>query len=232
VYEISKRTGRILWSLGGKHSSFKMGPGTNFEEQHDARLHSDGTITLFDNAIGDHAAFESQSRAMRIKLNFNTMRATLVSAYKHKPPLLSRNQGNVQVLKDGNTFVGWGGEPYFSEFAPTGKQLFSMHFGYPLQSYRALRFAWSGQPTTLPSIAVRSTTGGTKVYASWNGATDVADWRVLAGASAESLTAAGRFANASFETAMSVASTGPDFAVEALDSSGHILGTSAVVTGS
>src|SRR5438876_2182637 len=49
LYEIDRKTGRILWRLGGKKSDFEMGPGTNFEWQHDARRHPDGTITLFDN---------------------------------------------------------------------------------------------------------------------------------------------------------------------------------------
>src|SRR5205807_6416544 len=65
VYEISKRTGQILWTLGGKHSSFKMGPGTHFSWQHDARMQRDGTITLLDNGAGIYSSAH-QSRAVRI----------------------------------------------------------------------------------------------------------------------------------------------------------------------
>ncbi len=81
VYEVDKRTGKILWTLGGKHSSFKMGPGTQFEWQHDAHMQPDGTITIFDNGSGFGPQHQSQSRALRIRLNFKTMRATLVRAY-------------------------------------------------------------------------------------------------------------------------------------------------------
>ena len=183
VYEISKRTGAILWRLGGKHSSFKFGPGAGFEWQHDARMHPDGTITLFDNGTGPAPRHESQSRGLRLRLNFKTHRATLVKAYTNDPPLLSVSAGDVQILPDGNVFVGWGAVPNFTEFSAGGRQLFSVYFHGDMQTYRAQRFNWWGQPATPPGIAVSATQQGTRVYASWNGATGVASWRVLAGPS-------------------------------------------------
>jgi hypothetical protein len=230
IYEISKRTGRILWTLGGKHSSFKMGPGTGFEWQHDARMQSDGTITLFDDASDGEQSNESQSRALRIRLDFSTHRASLVHAYTNRPPLLSESEGNVQVLPDGNTFVGWGSRPFFTEFSKYGgRQLFTVHFFPPLQSYRAYRFQWWGQPTTPPSIAAASTSGGTTLYASWNGATGVAGWQVLAGPTPVTLLPVEQFPSTSFETQMQVSSTGPYFAVQALDIRGQVLGTSQTI---
>ena len=49
LYEINMRTGRVSTVIGGKHSSFRMGRGTQFEWQHDAHMLPDGTITVFDN---------------------------------------------------------------------------------------------------------------------------------------------------------------------------------------
>ncbi len=67
LYEIDKQTGRILWTLGGKHSSFKIGRGANFEWQHDAAMLPDGTITVFDDgaALTNHGLIqnERESRA-------------------------------------------------------------------------------------------------------------------------------------------------------------------------
>jgi hypothetical protein len=228
VYEISKRTGRIIWQLGGKRSNFSMGHGTVFEWQHHAQLNGDA-LTVFDNGQGPGPQHERQSRAVRIRLNFRTRRASLVRAYRNSPSLLSPNEGSVQTLTDGNTFVGWGGAPYFSEFSPSGQQLFSAHFPAPMQSYRAYRYPWSGQPTTPPSVAAAGVTGGAKVYASWNGATDVSWWQVLAGPSPHVLVPVGQFAKTSFETAMSVANGGPYFAVQALGAAGQVLGTSPAV---
>ena len=231
VYEVSKRTGRILWTLGGKHSSFKMGPGTQFHWQHDARMQRDGTITLFDDGSDGPQTNAKQSRALRIRLDFTHHRATLVHAYTNRPPLLSDSQGNVQLLPDGNTFVGWGEQPYFTEFSRNGgRQLFTLHFPSPLQSYRGYRFQWWGQPTTPPAIAASTASSGTTVYASWNGATNVAGWQVLAGPSPGLLLPVEQFPSSnSFETQMGVSSTGPYFAVQALDIRGQVLGTSATI---
>jgi hypothetical protein len=230
VYEISKRTGKVLWALGGKHSSFKMGPGTKFEWQHDARMQSDGTITLFDDASDGVHTNAKQSRALRIRLNYKTHRATLVHAYTNHPSLLSISQGNVQVLPDGNTFVGWGFQPYFTEFSKDGgRQLFSIHFQSPLQSYRAYRFGWWGQPMTPPSIAASPKGSGTTLYASWNGATTVASWRVLAGPSQTAISPVEQFPDTGFETTIHVSSVGPYFAVEALNVKGQLLGISSTI---
>lgn len=229
VYEISKRTGAILWQLGGKHSSFTFGPGANFEWQHDARMHPDGTLTLLDNGAGPGPQHERESRALRLRLNFKTHQATLVQAYTNDPSLLTSSQGDVQTLPDSNVLVGWGAAPDVTEFSAAGSQLFSVGFDGPAQSYRAFRSHWSGQPTTRPGIAVGATHQGTRVYASWNGATAVASWRVLAGSGPRELKPGRAFPKTNFETEMTVRSTQPYFAVQALGRRGHLLGTSATV---
>jgi hypothetical protein len=231
IYEIDMRTGRTRWRLGGKRSTFDVGPGANFEWQHDARIQTDGTLTLFDNGGGLYKS-EKQSRALRLRLSYSAHTATLLSAFTNSTRLLSLTQGNVQVLPDGNTFVSWGQEPYFAEFSKSGLQLFSLHFRYPLQSYRGYRFPWWGRPTGWPPSLAASTRGGrSTVYASWNGATGIAAWQVFAGASPSALAPAGRFPDAGFETAMSVPSAGPYFAVRALDINGRVIGTSPAVRG-
>jgi hypothetical protein len=229
LYEISGRTGRIVLVIGGKRSSFRMGPGTNFEWQHDARMQSGGTITLFDNASDGFTTNESHSRALRIRLDYKHRRATLVHAYTNNPRVLSASQGSVQPLGDGNTFVGWGSSPWFSEFGFHGAQRFSMRFYGPLEAYRGYRFQWWGQPATPPSIAATASGQGTRVYASWDGATDVSSWRVLAGPNGRALSAVGQFPMTSFETTMPVASSQPYFAVQALGNGGQVLATSGVV---
>ena len=69
------------------------------------------------------------------------------------------------------------------------------------------------------------------MYASWNGATDVASWRVLAGSSPATLTPARSAPRSGFETAISLpaAIAGPYLAVQALDGSGAVLGVSPAV---
>jgi hypothetical protein len=69
------------------------------------------------------------------------------------------------------------------------------------------------------------------VYASWNGATEVASWRVLAGAAPDALQPVAVAPRSGFETKILVAGSGPYVAVEALDPAGRVLGTSATVRG-
>lgn len=232
LYEISMKTGRIEEVIGGKHSYFHMGPGTGFEWQHDAHMLPDGTITVFDDGAGEGERSESQSRALRLRVNYRTRRVTLVAAYENKPPILAMSQGSMQVLPDGNVFVGWGSQPYLSEFSKRGgRELFTLHLAGPLESYRGYRFQWWGQPLTALSIATARTPAGTRVYASWNGATDVAAWRVLAGGTQDpsAMTPIGQFPKTAFETAMRVSSTQPYLAVQALGGGGQVLGTSDAV---
>jgi hypothetical protein len=232
IYEINMKTGKIPYNFGGKNSSFKVEPGANFEWQHDATMQPNGTITVFDDGAGNYKS-EKQSRALRLFIHYKSRQITLAHAYTNKPPLLTNAQGSVQVLANGNTFVGWGSVPYFTEFAKHGgKQLFSLHFKKPLQSYRGFRFPWWGQPTTPPSVAASAKGSQTTVYASWNGATNVAAWEVLAGSSKNpgQMSRLGQFPKSYFETTMTVTTTRPYVAVQALNSAGQVLGTSAVIS--
>jgi hypothetical protein len=230
AYDVDRRTGRVRWQLAGKHSSFKMGAGTRTAFQHDARRHADGTISFFDN--GATPAVHPQSRAIALALDPQRMTATLARREEHPgKPLVAGSQGNLQQLANGAWMVGWGEVPYLSEYGPGGQLLFDAHLPAAYESYRAYRLAWSGHPTGPPSIsAVRSAGGhGAVVYASWNGATNVASWRVLAGPSPASLRPAVEAPRSGFETAVSLpsAAAGSYLQVQALDGSGAVIGVSS-----
>jgi hypothetical protein len=229
LYELDASTGRIIWRLGGKHSSFKMGPGTGVAWQHDARELPDGSISIFDN--GAAPAAHPQSRGVVISLDQAARTATLVTRLTHTPPLVAESQGNVQELAGGDWFVGWGAEPYFSEYSPGGQLLFDAHLPDGSESYRDFRFPWTGTPTQPPVFAFQPGAGSAPatVYASWNGATLVTAWRLLAGAGATSLATVAQVARSGFETAIPVpaGTVGPDLEVQALGAEGQVLGTSA-----
>jgi Arylsulfotransferase (ASST) len=231
AYDVDPRSGRVRWRLGGKRSSFTMGPGTRTAWQHDAREQPDGTITFFDN--GATPAVHKQSRAIDVRLDTQRMTATLVREQGHPgTPLVAGSQGNVQALADGSWMVGWGEAPYLSEFSASGSLLFDAHLPAAYESYRAYRLPWSGQPTDLPALAaVRSPSGhGATVYASWNGATLLASWRVLAGPSPGALAPVAGAAKRGFETAIAVPGVrvGSYVELQALDASGAVIGASHV----
>jgi Arylsulfotransferase (ASST) len=226
VYDIDSATGAITWQLGGRHSSFAMGPGASTAWQHDPRELPDGTISIFDN--GASPKVHSQSRGIVLSLDQQQKTATLISQLTRPPPLLADSQGNLQALPGGDWFLGWGQVPDFSELSPTGQLLFDAHFPPGDQSYRDFRFAWTGFPAHPPAFAVQAGVGGvaSTVYASWNGATQVANWRVLAGSSATRMSVVAQGPPTGFETALAVpaGTGGPYVTVQALDAGGHVLG--------
>jgi hypothetical protein len=228
VYKISRTTGTIIWRMNGKKSDFTMGPGARFFWQHDVRPHGDGVLTVFDN--GALPVEEQQSRALILAVGTSARHVTLTKAYVHPGRrMVAGAMGNAQLLPDGRMFVGWGTEPYFSEFAPGGRLLLdgSMSKGAP--SYRAYTEHWAGRPAELPAAAARHRSGGATVYASWNGATDVASWTVLAGKTQTALTKVASARRTGFETAIAVRGPGPYFAVQPHDAAGQALSRSAPV---
>ena len=229
LYEIDRKTKKILWRLGGKKSSFKMGPGTKFAWQHDARRHADGTITMFDN--GAAPPVEKFTRILVLRANTATKKVTLVRSYHHPQRLLAPFEGNAQFLPNGDIFVGWGAQPYVSELSHSGALLFDAYFGHgqppgkDADTYRAYRFAWHGHPTDRPVMVV----AGDAAYASWNGATEVRRWRVLSGPSADKLKPLQTMAKNGFETPIRLARSAAFYAVQAIDGNGKVLRTSAAV---
>jgi Arylsulfotransferase (ASST) len=225
AYELDHLTGAVLWRIGGKRSTFRMGSGTGTAWQHDVRWQSDHNLTIFDN--GGAPKEHSQSRVIRDRIDWSHRQVTLASRDVHSSALLSGSQGNDQVLPNGDSFVGWGEQPYFTEFSPSGQTLFDGRLPPTGQSYRAYRFPWSATPAAPPAVAVRPGGAGTAtVYASWNGATGVSDWRVLGGASAADLSPIATAAQTGFETTIPVQSGDIYFAAQALGPAGQVLGTS------
>ncbi len=170
VYKVARSDGRILWRLGGRRSDFAMGSGTAFAWQHDARRQPDGTLTIFDN--GATPAVEQLSRGLILDVDERAMRAELLHQYTH-PRVLAGSQGSLQLLANGNVFVGWGEVPRVSEFDQEGRLLFDALLGEKYESYRAFRHSWSGRPATAPALVVAGRGRARRAYSSWNGATGI-----------------------------------------------------------
>ena len=224
VYKIDRESGEVLWRLGGKKSDIEMGEGTDFAFQHDARRQADGTITLFDNYGPKNE--ENRSRAVVLEVDEEAMRAALVREYFAPEGMpIADTQGNVQVLPGGNVFVGWGSEPYFSEFNHDGDLLFHAAFAPWGESYRAFRLPWKGRPGDGPAVTTTGRRGGkATLYASWNGATEVARWQVYAGPGPDELALVNTVPKRGFETVIEVETEEPYVGVRAEDRSGGDMG--------
>lgn len=204
VYKVNRRTGAVMWRLGGKKSDFALGRGARFAWQHDARSHDGGRlVSIFDNGV-------ARSRGLVLALDTNRMRATKLHEYPHEPPLHAYKLGSVQLLGGGDVLVGWGTDPHFTEYSSGGAVKLDATLPHGGEDYRTLRFPWRGRPRGGPVAVVR----GSSVYASWNGATDVAAWRIDPGGATVRRTG--------FETALPLRASGH---VVALDARGRALGS-------
>jgi hypothetical protein len=229
LYDVDRASGRVLWTLGGRASSFHLGPGARFWFQHDARMLPGGRISLFDDEAGPPQKAPA-SRGLILRLDRRTRAARVVRSYRRAGDTSAQSEGSVQELPGGNVFVGFGATPFFSEFSASGRLLFDAQLPQDDGSYRVVTAPWSATPRTRPDAAAqRGANGALTVYASWNGATAVARWQVLAGTDAASLApAGGPVVRSGFETAIRVTTTAPLVAVRALSASGKVLATSPV----
>ncbi len=232
AYLVDADSGHIEWTLGGRRSSFTFGPGAAFQWQHDVKFGPNSTVSLFDDHCcqltggGTYVPPNGSSRGLVLKLDQQDRTAKLVAQYSLGGDLDSDYMGDAEPLPNGNVFVGWGSEPYLSEYTRSGRLLFEGEFPGPDLSYRATLGQWEGKPLSRPAGAVRHDGTATTVYASWNGATEVSSWRVLGGADASRVTVVASHPRSGFETAIPIAGNYHSFEVQALDSSGRTIGVS------
>ncbi|MGD0198562.1 MAG: arylsulfotransferase family protein [Solirubrobacteraceae bacterium] len=224
VYKIDRRSGAIIWRLGGKQNQFAFGANSAFAWQHDARRQRDGTLTLFDNEGPPGGGV--QSRGIVLALDERSRKASLLREYRHPSPLLATSQGSLQVLPDGNVFIGWGAEPFVSEFTADGELLFDAQLGADYLSYRAFRLPWAGQGEGTPTLAAERNGHRTLAYISWNGDTRTRFWVLLGGRHSNSLSPLAARPRDDFETVV-VADGHPRYlAARAIDENGNVLGQS------
>ena len=238
VYLVNRLTKAIIWRLGGKSNSFAMGRNTPFYFQHDARALTDGSgVSLFDDA--SQPSPETQSSGKVLSLSKNPRQATLRHQYFHTDRVVDTpREGNVQLLANGGHMIGWGAAPYFSIFRASGNAVnaemaLDGRFPANVESYRVFNYDWVGNPAQDELSLVVHATGGSGHFTgwvSWNGATDVAAWRMNAGPSYGSLEVITTVKKTSFETPINFTRNGAKvFRAAALDSKGNVISRTSVV---
>jgi Arylsulfotransferase (ASST) len=222
VYKVDRTGGEIIWRLGGKRSDFTIAPEARFAWQHDAVRQPDGSLTIFDNG-------NRLSRALVLAIEERARTLRLRRAYVHPEKLFADSQGSVQVLPNGNVFVGWGAQPYASEFSPDGKIVFDARLGTGYISYRAFRTPWTGSGIGSPAVAIRRSRGQKRAYVSWNGDTQVTRWTLMTGSATGPPRPIVTVARSGFETAIPIPTSVTSVLVAGLDSRGRRLATSPVL---
>lgn len=227
IYKVDRKTGKVLWRLGGKRSDFAVDAAASFAFQHDVRRRPDGTITIFDNNAAVPGA-QTLSRGMRIDVDTKKKRASLVAEYLAPSARTTWAMGNVQQLDDGGVFIGWGTDGSFTELGPDGSIRLDGRFADGSVSYRAFRFDLQTEPKGVPATEIAPGPDGTlTMYVSWNGATQVAKWQLLAGPSAGALRPVKTVPRSGFETAIPLPAASGAVSVAALDAKGRKLRAAA-----
>ncbi len=239
ITKINLQTGAVMWRFGGKANQFQFMNGQPFAFQHDVRQLPNGDITVFDNQGTTQNPAPSQ--AIEYKLDEVNKTATVVWNFTHSPVVFGTYMGNTQRLPDGNTFMSWGA-PYthgnygyysMTEVTPQNQTILDFVFDQPYVSYRAFLFPWHGAPDTLPDLAYKADMTGITFGYSWNGATDVASYRLYAGGSPQTLSVVDEKARSDFETQSHFSSLPVGqcyFQVAAIGQNGNELARSKIIT--
>jgi hypothetical protein len=234
LWLINDKTGQVIEKIGGRKSTVKMEPGAQTAFQHDAMTLPDGQISIFDNGGAPFGNPESHKESRAAIVEVGQGRDRLVQELRHPSPLQAGSQGSVQQMPNGNWLVGWGQEPYVSEYTSSGQLIYDARMWaekpkLETESYRTYKFEWKATPYWPPSIAAQKSGGGVEAWASWNGATEVASWRLLGGSSLQQLRPIGRASSSGFETTLH--GEGAVYVeVQALNAAGEVIGSSKAIS--
>ena len=170
------------------------------------------------------------SRGLLLKSDLAAHTVTLVKALvSPSKTLVAESQGNALILPGGNWLVGYVRLPNLTEFDASGHVVLGATLGKNVEDFRSTLSPWSARPSTAPSIAAERIGGGVTVQASWNGATDVAGWRVLGGGSPSSLSPLASASKTGFESTVRLAAAPAYVEAQALERSGVVLATSRAI---
>lgn len=155
VLKLDRKTGEILWILGGKGDQFGLSEEQKFSRQHFANFTEDHKLVLFDNAVNvitsDYpkeyvGAATGISRAMRFELDEKNKRLIAVDSFSVDGQK-STAMGSARQLTDqpGDVFlISWGmratTNALFSEIDFTNRQvLFEAVYNNPGPVYRVYK---------------------------------------------------------------------------------------------
>jgi Arylsulfotransferase (ASST) len=227
VYYLNGHNGDVLWRLGGKRSSFKLGPAVPFAHQTDATLLKGGDVSLLDGEGAPPA--DQPSRGEIVKLDRGARTATLAgSLVRTSGPAAASEQGDVESLPGHDWMVGWGEAGAFSEFNSRGQMIYDAQLPGGDGGAGVHREPWSGQPGDPPLLSEIDSGATSTVYATWNGATVATSWQLLTGSAPAHMTAVSTTPWGGFETTIPAPSAAW-YEVQALSASGRMLASSKAI---
>lgn len=106
VIAIDHATGEVVWRLG-EEGDFELLEGSWFYHQHSPEVQPDGSILLYDNAVGNPEIPDNEavSRAVRYAIDYDAMTATQVWDSLHGEPYVSPVASDADRTPAGNVLV-------------------------------------------------------------------------------------------------------------------------------
>lgn len=240
VAYVSGKTGEVLWRLGGESNDFKdlsESEATRFVGQHDVHWDGEGQyITMFDNRADWEFEAEHVSKGKRIEIDLTAMTAKTNMTFVHPEKIFAFSQGSYQTQPNGNVVLGYGYTGAMTEFSPDGEVLCDTYIqpssrfsSGDVQSYKNLKFQWTGLPLSPPDVLLEDNT----LYVSWMGSTEVRKWAIEHSSAQEgTYDRLAAFEKSGFETVYSIPATQPvrrSLRVIALGADNHVLGVSRTI---
>ncbi|KAK5168776.1 uncharacterized protein LTR77_006085 [Saxophila tyrrhenica] len=237
IYKISGKDGSILWRFGGRKSDFQT--PFKFSGQHAARVQSHNDthtmITMLDNAFGPGVprTTHNSSRGLIVTLDTTAMTAELITEYPHPNRGYATSRGNMQVLPNGHAWLCWTSHALESEYTTDGSLIMTAGLRPKIDSYRSWKLPWVGRPHYPPdvrgAVVAKDDSFYTIVHMSWNGATDIKEWRVYhTNEDGKNRTLAATVAKFGFETVVWTEGPASHVLAAAISKDGHILGESYI----
>ncbi|KAL9127029.1 MAG: hypothetical protein Q9217_004018 [Psora testacea] len=254
IYLVNATTGSIVWRLGGSRSSFTFIDNYEIRFLHHLRaqplenvnipLSLQGKVSntthlalsFFDNAWDTYGAPTAQSSSgVVILLDLIHMTAQVVERYPHPGGTYAAMFGSMDLLPNGDRFIGWGSLKEATQFTRSGELVYHVQIGEKASmvgSLRTFKRPWSARPHWGPVVFAYSWVCGwpSVLYASWNGATDIHAWTFYGSDSSDGqFQSLGTVEKDGFETSMKAGRSVRLAYVEAMTEDGEVLGRSPVV---
>jgi len=133
ITKINIYTNEVVWRMGGLKNEFTfINDSIGFAGQHDARIISNGHLTLFDNGIS-HEVLQSSMLEYEVDEALKTVR--LVDRITGPNPMFTPKSGNARRLYNGNNFINWTSNPTIIETDSLQNVIWACNLGSA--SYRA-----------------------------------------------------------------------------------------------
>jgi arylsulfotransferase ASST len=143
VFRIDKATKKVTWKLGGTKTPASLKVENDplgkrpLGGNHDARLHVDHTVTVYDNGASGGPSPRRRPRVVRYRIDTSKMTARLVESHDEGAIPVSGWGGSARKLPGGNWVAYWGGSNLMTERTAKGKPVLELELDGDRYSYRA-----------------------------------------------------------------------------------------------